>query len=312
MLMNRLLLAGLAAALLLFAVSRWLGGDAALIGPSAPPPAPPDRVPELRSGIGTEGASRTELIGPEAASVAGPSGLDWTRFPRGLAAHASEAIDTSNGEMASQVASALLRCKFVERDMASYRDNLGKVQQVPIRKALEADYQELQRMASQCQTVPGDVGALRRQTLEVAERQGIVGAALELFGEGVRSAELGGKVVADARRGHLGSLAIAASGNPSDFSLTQAEAQVLRYALVLAAQDPQLKTTASGYLDMAQRFNAIDAHMSQPSKSNAAAAMESWRGVGAGKPFDQSQVDEATRQAAEQILVQLRARYRQP
>jgi hypothetical protein len=237
--------------------------------------------------------------------------VDWRRFPRGIAAHAAEAIETGNGDLAWATSEALRRCKAIDVDVEVHRQLIGSAKDSASRKFSEDQFHEAQAILSSCQTVVGDLLALRRSVLAVAVEKGIVGAAAEAYLEGGKSAATNSKLKQDALAGDLASLTIAAYAGKSEVGLSDSEVLDIRYALVLASKDVELASRAAPYRQMAQKMATVQGAIEQ-AETGGLVDRDALLGRGPLLDFDRPSVAADARVRSENIVSQIRLRVIKP
>lgn len=184
--------------------------------------------------------------------------VDSNAYPRGLEAAISEIGESKDGRMAFDTARTLSRCRFISLELDAFRENVGTVRDPAVRKALDDQFIEKNKLHSLCQTFSGDVLDAQKQMLHVALNAGVVGSAASLLTLGVDDGRIRRTVLADAKAGELISLALVAGGDPARFSIDPAVQAAFRGGLVSAANSRGLGGVSLSALVLAQRIGAIE------------------------------------------------------
>jgi len=179
--------------------------------------------------------------------------IDWNKYPGTLDSQIHRALDNHDGEMALDVADKLHRCKIVSVLLnPSYSSQLPPPQDVVAQRAEVQRVLEYQRIDANCQTIVGDREQLRSRLLDVAIEKKVVGAAVESFYLGVRRPDVLQGVVQDAQVGDINSLTSVAYRKAADFEISADTQRAIRYALVVASNEPDVGKMVRPYLDIAE------------------------------------------------------------
>ncbi|MBC3876493.1 hypothetical protein H8K38_01595 [Undibacterium sp. FT79W] len=195
--------------------------------------------------ISTEGESKKQQQAP--LPEVGRH-LDWNKYPGTLDSQIHRALESHNGEMAMDVAEKLWECPFVARMLNSTDfPQQPPSQDVAVQAARLKRIQNDQRINADCQTIAGDPDQWRLRLLEVAIEKRVAGAAVESFNLGVRRPEVLQAVVQDAQVGDIASLVNVASHKTTDFDISPDKQRAIRYALVVASEDPDVGKMVGKY-----------------------------------------------------------------
>lgn len=218
---------------------------------------------------------------------------DWQKYPGTLAEQIQRALDQANGEMAADLAQKLFECRAVRLSLApeNYQHIFATTKNVPddVRKAMVQDYQ---RINSHCQTVTGDLQKLQQSLLDVAIKDKITGAAQQSFRLGVRRPEVVQSILHDARAGDLRSINLVATEEPENLGIDGTKQAIFRYAMTLAAQESEPRSSARFALRSAESTVAF------------------LRGEKTHQ-FDSHGLDESARNEAQAIAAQISIRQRE-
>ncbi len=246
-------------------------------------------------------ASKPEAIaGIDAASSPGAQFhsispiVDWNTYPGTLQSQTSRALDKRDGEMAADLANKLNECEITSLIMSTpetgaapaHRDVAAQAERVK-------QIQEYQRILANCQTVGGDIRQLRARLLDVAVENNIVGAAIQSFYLGTRSAVVLQLTARDAILGEVSSLIAVAAHKPSTFGIDAESQKAIRYALELGSVDATVGHRVPFYRSLAESSSVYLADEKSPK-------------------FDHSNLSEASRSQgraiADRMLTKLQGR----
>jgi hypothetical protein len=200
--------------------------------------------PDVTVDIGQKKTPTTPSIGRS---------LDWNKYPGTLDSQIHRVLDSHNGEMALDVAAKLWNCKFVAGVLDSaYASQKSSSEDMARQESRLRVIQNTQRENADCQTVAGDRDQWRLRVLDVAIEQKMAGAAIESFNQGVRRPEVIQRVVQDAQAGDINSLTNVAYHKAATFDISADTQRAIRYALVLASQDPVVGKMVHPYLNIAE------------------------------------------------------------
>jgi len=186
-------------------------------------------------------------------SALGGAGLNWERYPGTLNAQVEQALSSQNGEMAMDLAAKLQECALNARVMAVQGSTGGGASRGALLDGIRAEsLREYQRQLSSCQTVAGDLEAVRNRLLEVAVEKNVFGAAALAFSSGVRGIGVVGQVAQDAYQGDLVSLFHLAAYRANMFGISENSQQAARFALKVGSEDPEVGQRIRPYLEQAQ------------------------------------------------------------
>lgn len=214
--------------------------DAPIVGKRMPAPAHAETEPVTPSQALAEPDSNLKPA-PAPSPRVGRS-VDWHKYPGTLNDQALHALANQDGEMAADVAQLLADCKRITIQLKPK----------PIQKLAPESVLGLQKEYANCQTIPGDLQPLRIRLLSLARDKNVVGVAIESFRLGITSPQVLMSVVHDAQAGEVASMVSVADSKPEEFGITADTQATLRYALELAAQDPEIGKLVSFYLDLAE------------------------------------------------------------
>lgn len=184
--------------------------------------------------------------------------FDFAKYPRGLRSAVDEVLETGQqGRLAFELASILGKCRRVGFKMDLILESLPAVHDSHFRKYYEASYAALQKLEAQCQTLGGDLAAIRIELLELARQSGIESSAAELYGEGVTHAQVQASILSDARAGDLSSILQVALGGRGEAKFTEAQVTMNRYVLLLAQGDPVTGPLVAPLVSEVQRMGVV-------------------------------------------------------
>lgn len=217
-------------------------------------PAEPQAVPAPAAlavaPLSASEAAAALASGPRIAPV-----IDWGRYPGTLHTQIQQALQTSDGVMAVDLARKLWECDVTARLMrpesVQRQLDLGG-NDVALSAIRNAEFQQNQRILANCQTVAGDPVQLRRALLDLGVTQHVVGASYDAYHLGRNSPEVQQGIVRDAFAGHVASLVTATSVKPAELGLSKDQQRVLRQAFELAANDADVGAKVRPYVGSAE------------------------------------------------------------
>jgi len=217
-------------------------------------PAEPQAVPAPAAlavaPLSASEAAAALVSGPRIAPV-----IDWGRYPGTLHTQIQQALRTSDGVMAVDLARKLWECDVTARLMrpesVQRQLDLGG-NDVALSAIRNAEFQQNQRILANCQTVAGDPVQLRRALLDLGVTQHVVGASYDAYHLGRISPEVQQGIVRDAFAGHVASLVTATSVKPAELGLSKDQQRVLRQAFELAANDADVGAKIRPYVGSAE------------------------------------------------------------
>lgn len=314
------------AAVLVFAglrMVRWTGtqplaevpdtpvGDKGAATPPAAWASSPWAVQSLKASTLEQGTSS------RASGAAPPTAMgmaDWTRYPGGLMAGMDQALQQQDGRGAYELVRILARCAGLSEEMERSRQLLSDMQTQGLlkqgdRHLTDTILSSMQRDQAHCQTLAGDLQGKRRQLLEVAARQGVEGAGMSLYADGVHEPWVMRQVLREAELGQDTALTVLALGDVPQASRLQRDAA--RDVLVRGVSDLSMNSPADRYLqrslDRVASQVALEAWKADPGNT-AKTAVAKAAYLGQGAPALQPSTDPEVRALSDQYLAALKRR----
>lgn len=257
-----------------------------------------EQITSLETGPLSAHGIPSDLIGKVSGALA-PARW-WERYPRGLGAYVSEALDTGNANLAFSVATALSRCEAAERSLRIFQTRMAEVPDAAVQKILVESYSEDQRALGQCQTVVGDAEEIKLRLLQLAYDKSVVGAAAALVTLGKVDSKLSQALLRDAQAGHLVSMALVAGQDAGSFGSDPSTFASIQLALVILADSKETSYFSKGALALADQFATYHHASRNASQENIRNAAAAWAGesyVSSVRDQVRSPSDEVKRQA---------------
>lgn len=223
-------------------------------------------VNNVEAGVGTPEpvVSATGQLPPTGA----PNGHDAAGT---LNDQVQRAFAAKDGAMAADLAGKLKECDINQKILEVESSQGARPDADPAVQAVRMErLQKYQRLHAACQTVPGDQKQVRLRLLDLAIQQGVVGAAIESFLAGSREPATLSQVVNDANSGDVSALTNVAMYDTKVFGISRDEQDAARYALKLAATDPDVGTRVATYLRIAESYAVPNSSFEFSAISNAA------------------------------------------
>lgn len=205
-------------------------------GAASAPARPPAHLASTSIGAGPDKAVAARSTTP---AIVPP--IDWARYPGTLHTQVQQALQARDGVMAADLARKLRECEAISGQMQPdmiqrhSADGVGAAVQAVRKEQL----QSYQRVLANCQTVP-DWRPAQVALLDTAVEQRVIGAAVQSLHLFQRSPKVLQGVLRDAIAGDVSSLVVAASHQASTLGMSNDLQRSLRYALELAATDPDV------------------------------------------------------------------------
>lgn len=235
-------------------------------------------------------------------------------FPRGLAEHATLALQQRDGHAALEVAKALEACRRLPYSLLATRTAVLRTASPEGSKRDAQDLIEQQALVGLCQTAPANLLDQRRALYALAASQHVSGAASAFYDANdpqTQQPAVTRQVRADAESGDLMAMSALAESRAKPGVLSDHELAVYRYALVSLTKTQEWGPMAETVLAHVKRDRALRAELDAASRGNARQAAAVSAAIEQSEVYDLRQVTPQAQAEAQALVQSLLKRKRQ-